>query len=74
MKHDPTCEYAHPNCGCGEHKEEGEEAPKKQTTRMLKCECPQCGYTVRTTRKWLDVAVPVCPVHGHEMELEGVEE
>jgi hypothetical protein len=34
----------------------------KQTTRMLKCECPECGYTVRTTRKWLDVAVPRCPV------------
>lgn len=34
----------------------------KQTTRMLKCECPGCGYTVRTTRKWLDVATPTCPV------------
>jgi hypothetical protein len=37
----------------------------KQTTRMLKCECLVCGYTARTTRKWLDeVGAPWCPVHG----------
>lgn len=34
----------------------------KQTTRMLKVECADCGYTVRTTQKWLDVATPCCPV------------
>jgi hypothetical protein len=34
----------------------------KQTTRMLKCECSECGYTARTTRKWLDEAgAPLCP-------------
>ena len=32
-------------------------------TRLLKCRCPACGYTVRVTRKWLKVAVPSCPVH-----------
>lgn len=37
------------------------ESPKKQGTRMLKAACTACGYTVRTTQKWLDVAVPVCP-------------
>lgn len=38
---------------------------KKQTTRMLKCECPQCGFVVRTTKKWLDdVGAPHCPNHG----------
>src|SRR3546814_937740 len=31
-------------------------APKKQKTRMLKCECATCGYTVRTARKWLELA------------------
>ena len=31
-------------------------APKKQATRMLKCECQACGYTVRTARKWLETA------------------
>lgn len=41
---------------------------KTQSTRMLKVECPYCGYTVRTTRKWLEVGVPHCPA-GDEMEL-----
>jgi hypothetical protein len=40
----------------------GSEEPKKQTTRMLKVECPEDGYTVRTTRKWLDeLGAPICP-------------
>lgn len=39
---------------------------KKQGARMLKCECEECGYTVRTTRKWLDEAgAPICPRKGH---------
>lgn len=38
---------------------------KKQTTRMVKCECPECGYTARVTRKWLDdIGAPHCPKHG----------
>lgn len=32
-----------------------------QATRMLKAECPGCGYAVRLSRKWLEVAVPKCP-------------
>jgi hypothetical protein len=28
----------------------------KQTTRMLKCECGSCGFTFRTTAKWLEAA------------------
>ncbi len=36
----------------------------KQGTRLIKCECEECGYTVRTTQKWLDVGVPHCPEHG----------
>jgi len=31
-------------------------APRKQAVRMLKCEWPACGYTVRTARKWLETA------------------
>jgi hypothetical protein len=47
------------------------DAPKKQTARMLKCECPQCGYTVRTARKWLETAgAPICPVDQISMEHE----
>ena len=43
---------------------------KKQTTRLLKVECPMCGYTVRMTKKWVDdVGLPHCPEHG-VMELD----
>lgn len=34
---------------------------KKQSTRLLKVECPGCGYVVRVTQKWLDVGLPSCP-------------
>lgn len=41
---------------------------KKQTTRMIKCECPQCGFVFRTTQKWVDARAGLlyCPsgVHG----------
>lgn len=40
---------------------------KKQSTRMLKLECPSCGYIVRTTQKWLDLGLPTCPC-GQELE------
>lgn len=33
----------------------------KQGTRMLKLECAECGYIVRTTAKWLEVGLPLCP-------------
>lgn len=37
---------------------------KKQTTRMIKCECETCGYQVRTTKKWItEVGPPHCPLH-----------
>lgn len=39
----------------------------KQSTRMLKVVCPDDQYTVRTTRKWLDLGMPVCPC-GAQME------
>ncbi len=45
---------------------------KKQTTRMVKCECKSedCGFLVRTSRKWIDdVGVPHCPKHG-KMECD----
>lgn len=38
---------------------------KVQTTRMMKAQCDTCEYTVRLTRKWADVGVPVCPCVGH---------
>lgn len=40
-------------------------APKLQTQRHIKCLCRTCGYTCRTSRKWLDqVGPPHCPLHG----------
>lgn len=43
------------------------EQKKSGGTRMLKCECPECGYTIRTTAKWLATGVPTCAC-GTEME------
>jgi hypothetical protein len=39
--------------------------PKKQNARMIKCTCGECGYVVRTARKWIDEkGAPHCPEHG----------
>lgn len=45
----------------------------KQKARQLKSICPGCGYTARVSRKWLDIAPPLCPNGAcgnfqHEME------
>lgn len=47
---------------------------KKQSTRLLKAACqhPECGYTVRLSRKWAEKMGAVCPAHG-PMEVEGLE-
>lgn len=38
---------------------------KKQGTRLLKAECPECGYVVRVTAKWAAVGLPYCGVRSH---------
>lgn len=43
-------------------------ARKKQGTRMIKLVCPETGYTVRTTKKWLDLGLPLSPA-GVEMQV-----
>jgi hypothetical protein len=49
-------------------------AEPKQTTRMMKCECPGCGCVIRMTRKWLEEAgCPTCAC-GEEMKQEEKEE
>lgn len=49
----------------------GARAEKKQTTRMVKCECKECGYSVRTSRKWLEQAgAPECPCNHEPMTFE----
>lgn len=35
---------------------------KKKATYLIKCECPECGYVVRTTAKWLENGDPICPM------------
>ena len=41
---------------------------KKQTTRLIKCEC-ECGYNIRITRKWLnDLGAPICPSCNIQMQ------
>jgi len=45
-------------------------ATPKQGTRLIKVECPDCGFNVRITRTWLDShGGPICP----QDELEMVE-
>lgn len=47
---------------------------KKQTTRMLKCECETCGYTARVSKKWIDLGAPWCPVDRIALTCQGLEE
>jgi hypothetical protein len=42
-----------------------------QSTRMLKAECAECGYTIRLTKKWADVGLPSCPTDGAALTLDG---
>ena len=35
--------------------------PKRQVCRSIRLRCSQCGYTVRTTRKWIAQGLPLCP-------------
>lgn len=47
--------------------------PKPQKNRQIKCECGECGYVARTTRKWLEeVGAPHCPKHG-EMQHDPID-
>jgi hypothetical protein len=39
-------------------------------SRLLKCECDECGYVVRTTKTWLDKSgAPLCPCNKKPMEV-----
>jgi hypothetical protein len=56
-------DYPHATLDCS--------SAKKQTTRMIKCVCHECGYTVRVARKWLAIGgEPICPTHQIKMEQE----
>ena len=47
---------------------------KLARTRLVRVRCAACGYLVRTTQRWLMVAIPICPnpdcpSHGDPMEV-----
>lgn len=47
-------------------------ATGSQSTRLLKASCPDCGYCVRITRKWIDLSgPPACPEHARPLEVQG---
>lgn len=42
----------------------------KQSTRLIKVVCEECGYPARLTRLWLEtVGPPICPKHGAAMVI-----
>lgn len=44
---------------------------KKQTTRMIKCECGSCGYIARTSKKGIEAhGSPICPCNHRSMHYE----
>lgn len=44
---------------------------KKQSTRLVKCECKACGYIVRTTAKWIESSGSViCPCNDEPMSVD----
>jgi hypothetical protein len=53
-------------------KDEGDGESNSSTCRAIKCECPGCGYIVRTTRKWIEnPGPPVCVGCKVQMQAEG---
>jgi hypothetical protein len=43
----------------------------KQSTRMLKCCCPKCGYLARVAASWINKAgTPICPSDKVQMATE----
>jgi hypothetical protein len=48
---------------------------KKQTTRMIRVQCPECDYVARVSRKHLsEKGAPVCPIHKVQFITEGLED
>jgi hypothetical protein len=56
----------HLNVGASSHSNKR----KKRYSSRISCVCGNCGFTVHTTRKWLNLAgAPLCPKH-RQMEVE----
>jgi hypothetical protein len=45
---------------------------KKQSTRLLKCECTDCGYTARVSAKWVAEGTPICPIDDLPMHCDAL--
>jgi hypothetical protein len=43
-----------------------------QSTRMLKIQCPACGWMARTSKKWMELGLPTCAC-GEQMINPDVE-
>lgn len=44
---------------------------KKQSTRLIKCQCTASEYNLRITRKWLEeYGAPISPVNNQSMKFE----
>jgi hypothetical protein len=59
----------------------GDNGRKKQTTRLIKCECKNCfndkgkPYSIRMSREWIEaLGAPICPGCGEQMTVEGLDE
>lgn len=47
---------------------------KKQSARLGKVSCSDCGYTARVTRKWLESqGAPLCPCNSQPMQIAEAE-
>lgn len=52
-------------CSAGNGARGGRSRGQGSGSRMIRCACSICGYTVRTSAKWLAVGYPVCPADNH---------
>ncbi len=47
---------------------------KIQSTRMLKIQCPSCGWMARTSKKWMEMGLPTCACGEQMINPDAVEE
>jgi hypothetical protein len=43
---------------------------KDPGSRLIKAHCEKCNYTIRLSRKWIEVKLPICPVCMKNMATE----
>lgn len=53
--------------------EKTKDTEDKDKCRQLKAACPSCGYTIRTTKKWIVLGLPTC-VCGTVFEMADKEQ